>query len=143
MAHGIIESIINIVVSLICVNKFGIYGVLCGTIVALLYRTNDMILYAAKKLLKRSPFKTYIKWGTNAMIFAVFMRIFSMVYAKIAIDSYGQLLFQAVLVCIWVIPTFFIIGSIIDKESFRYCVAFFKKYINDIKRKYKEKYNGK
>ena len=133
--RSIIESIINIVVSLVCVSKFGIYGVLCGTIAALLYRTNDMILYAAKKLLKRSPFKTYIKWGTNAMIFAVFMRAFSIVYAKIAIENYWELLFQAVLVCILVIPTFFIVGSIIDKDSFRFCASFFKEHINDIERK--------
>ena len=126
---------INLIVSFISIQKLGIYGVLIGTIVALLYRTNDMILYAAKKLLKRSPFKTYIKWGTNAMIFAVFMRVFSIVYAKIAIENYWELLFQAVLVCILVIPTFFLVGSIIDKDSFRFCVSFFKEHINDIERK--------
>lgn len=59
--RSIVESIINIVVSLICVVRFGIYGVLCGTIAALLYRTNDMILYASRKLLNRSPMGTYLK----------------------------------------------------------------------------------
>lgn len=55
----VIETVINLVVSLICVKFFGIYGVLIGTVVALLYRSNDIILYSNIKILKRSPLKTY------------------------------------------------------------------------------------
>ena len=51
--RSILESLINITVSVICVIRFGIYGVLMGTIAALLYRSNDMIIYAAG-ILKRS-----------------------------------------------------------------------------------------
>lgn len=56
----IIETAINLVVSLVCVQFCGIYGVLFGTLIALLYRTNDIILYSNIKILKRSPFKTYL-----------------------------------------------------------------------------------
>lgn len=65
----VLEAAINIVVSVIAVLHFGIYGVLIGTIVALLYRSNDMIIYANYKILKRSPFRTYLKWGTNLLLF--------------------------------------------------------------------------
>ena len=64
----IYESIINITVSLISVRIFGIYGVLIGTIFALLYRTNDMIIYANHKILKRSAVSTYKKWVTNIIL---------------------------------------------------------------------------
>ena len=40
--------------------------VLFGTIVALLYRSNDMIIYASKKLLKRSAWVTYRRLLVNA-----------------------------------------------------------------------------
>ena len=57
--RAIVEAAINLVASLVLVNLFGIHGVLLGTIVALVYRTNDMVVYANKKILNRSPWKTY------------------------------------------------------------------------------------
>ena len=51
----IAESVINLVVSLIGVVYLGIYGVLLGTVIALLYRTNDIIIYSNKKILNRPP----------------------------------------------------------------------------------------
>ncbi len=50
----IVESIINLSVSLFCVQRFGIAGVLFGTIAALLYRTIDIWIYANHVLLCRS-----------------------------------------------------------------------------------------
>lgn len=57
--RAMIEMTINIIVSLVCVKWLGIYGVLIGTIVALLYRTNDIIIYANRKILNRSIGGTY------------------------------------------------------------------------------------
>ena len=64
--RAIIEAVINLVVSIVCVNLIGIYGVLVGTIVALLYRTTDLIIYANLKILKRSCLKPFIN------VFAMF-----------------------------------------------------------------------
>lgn len=127
--RSIIESVINVIVSLVGVVKFGIYGVLLGTIAALLYRTNDMILYSSKKLLKRSPFKTYLKWGTNLLLYITFIIIFNKVLLKISLDNYLIIILCAGLVSIVVVSIFFIVGSLIDKESFKYCTSFMRKYI--------------
>lgn len=54
-----IEAAINVIVSIAAVQFIGIYGVLLGTIAALLYRTNDFIIYANTKILMRSPKKEY------------------------------------------------------------------------------------
>ena len=54
-------------------NLIGIYGVLLGTIIALLYRMNDIIIYANKKILNRSPWKTYRILLTYFLIFACFV----------------------------------------------------------------------
>ena len=127
--RSIIESVINVIVSLVGVVKFGMYGVLLGTIAALLYRTNDMILYSSKKLLKRSPFKTYLKWGTNLLLYINFIIIFNKVLLKISLDNYLIIILCAVLVSIVVVLVFFIVGSLIDKESFKYCTSFMRKYL--------------
>ena len=69
--RSMIEAVINIIVSVTLANIIGIYGVLIGTIVALLYRTNDIIIYANKRILKRSSFKTYSKFLMFVLIFGV------------------------------------------------------------------------
>lgn len=76
--RSLIESAINIIVSLVAVQFWGIYGVLFGTIVALFYRTNDMIFYANKKILERSAWITYKRWMINTVIyvFVVYMNRF-------------------------------------------------------------------
>lgn len=69
--RSIAEAIINLSVSLVLVNFIGIYGVLVGTIVALLYRMNDIIIYANTKILHRKPVKTYSIFGINVTIFLI------------------------------------------------------------------------
>lgn len=58
MPQTVAETVINLTVSLIAVWWFGIYGVLLGTVVALLYRTTDVIIYTNSRILKRSCLKT-------------------------------------------------------------------------------------
>lgn len=128
--RSIIESAINITVSLIGVMNFGIYGVLCGTIAALLYRTNDMIAYASKKLLHRSPLRTYFKWGINMLLYVLFIIMFSNIYSKIELSNYFILVINAAIVCVIVVFGFFIIGSLIDKESFAFCGNFIKVHMH-------------
>ena len=70
---SLLEAAINLTVSIVLANIIGIYGVLLGTIVALIYRTNDIIIYANVHILKRSPWKTYSKLLSNIAIFALFV----------------------------------------------------------------------
>jgi hypothetical protein len=53
--------LINLFLSLGLVFRFGMHGVLIATIVALLYRTTDVILFTEKRILKdskgRRPFR--------------------------------------------------------------------------------------
>ena len=67
--RSIAESVINITVSLVMVQFLGIYGVLIGTIAALMYRSNDMILYTSKHILNRSAWPTYRRWVVNMVLF--------------------------------------------------------------------------
>lgn len=69
--NTVIEALINIIVSVILVNFLGMYGVLIGSIVALLYRSNDIIIYANRKILNRSPLLTYKHFAVNILLFTI------------------------------------------------------------------------
>ena len=52
--RAILETAINIVLSVAFAFKFGIYGILFGTIAALFYRTNDFLIYSNRVILNES-----------------------------------------------------------------------------------------
>lgn len=59
-ANYIIASILNIVISIFAVKRFGLVGVAIGTLVAMTYQTVWMAWYDSKNLI-RWPFKNFIK----------------------------------------------------------------------------------
>lgn len=108
--RAIAEMIINLAVSLIAVSYFGIYGVLVGTIVALLYRTNDLILYANHKILNRSAKKSYKNFLINS--FVCVLVIIGNQYISITSTGYVQLLLQAI-VCGIIVLSLFVVFNIV------------------------------
>ena len=130
--RAILESVINITVSLVCVFRFGIYGVLIGTIAALLYRTNDMIIYANKKILHRSPWKTYRRWLVNLALFIAVTLLSKPIFAHISLDTYPKIILWAAITCIVVIPLFFAVSSLFDRETYRYAKSIVAPYIQRI-----------
>jgi O-antigen/teichoic acid export membrane protein len=73
VAEAIINIVASIVAMLICKHYFGeiggLYGVLIGTIIAVLYRTIDINIYANKWILKRSCWKPFKIMITNSLLF--------------------------------------------------------------------------
>ena len=61
--RALAEVAINIVVSILFIKTYGIYGVLLGTIVALLYRTSDVVIFTRKYILKTGVGKAILKTG--------------------------------------------------------------------------------
>lgn len=137
--RSLLEAAINIVASLVCVWKYGIYGVLMGTIAALLYRTNDMILYANWKILGRNPWITYRRWLLNLVLFIVVTVAGKWFFSFIALDSYFRIIGWAVVTCIVVIPFFFGVVSLCEREVFRFAWELLKPYLQKLKEKFLEK----
>ena len=108
--RSLLESLINLTFSVILVQYIGIYGVLLGTIIALLYRSNDIIMYSNKKILKRSSLKEYKLYFINLILFA-FVCYFTTKYPVVS-TSYINLICKAALysVCIFIL---FIASNII------------------------------
>lgn len=110
-SRAIIESAINIVVSCLFVHKFGIIGVLFGTIVASLYRSNDIILYVYKYFLSGKVINTYKRWGIAFLTFGV--GVYFGNYNRV-IGSYGELIMYALAVGIISLSAYVIVEFAIN-----------------------------
>lgn len=81
--RAVAESVINLMVSVVAIfvckyffgDVGGLYGALIGTIVAMLYRTIDINIYANKHILHRSCLKSFWIIGVNliTMLFSMFV----------------------------------------------------------------------
>lgn len=96
MTRSIAETAINLVVSLVGVFLWGIYGVLLGTVVALLYRTNDFIIYANMKCLHRKPWRTYAIYLVDILVLLATTVVFRLLFGHIQIDSFLKLVAVAI-----------------------------------------------
>ncbi|MEO2075954.1 MAG: sugar isomerase [Bacillus sp. (in: firmicutes)] len=123
---SLIESSINIICSLIFVYFYGIYGVLLGTIVALLYRSIDIIIYANRKILNRDPWITVRRWGLNSFIF-LSIALISNVF-RINPKSYLEIILWAFTLCGVIVPLYFLLNSVMEKEVYQYTKKFIKLY---------------
>jgi O-antigen/teichoic acid export membrane protein len=116
--RSLTEMFINIIVSVVLVQFIGIHGVLIGTIVALSYRSNDIIIYANIKILNRSPFKTYKTILINSFLFGVVVYVNTLLPQSLA--SYTQLIYRGLVLSVIIFPAFFIISSLLNKSCFFY-----------------------
>ncbi|WP_310549816.1 lipopolysaccharide biosynthesis protein [Paenibacillus glufosinatiresistens] len=114
--RSILESAINLVCSVGFVLMFGIYGVLMGTIAALLYRSIDMILYANGRLLERSPWFTLRKWGINGALFASVVVLDR--HIDLPVHSYGSFFLWGISVAVVLFPVYFAAVSAVEREVF-------------------------
>lgn len=68
---AILEAILNVGISILCVIKYGLVGVAIGTLVAVSYRTIYCVWYLSKHIIYRKP-KNFIKnIGFNLLIFLI------------------------------------------------------------------------
>ena len=130
--------IINIGVSLLGVFLWGIYGVLIGTIAALLFRANAMIIYANKKILHRSPWKTYRRWLVNLALFIAVTALSKLAFAHIALDTYPRIILWAAISCAVVIPLFFGVASLFDRETYRYAKELLSPHLKRVWNKFRD-----
>lgn len=106
LPHTIMESAINLSVSLVGVYFLGIYGVLLGTVAALAYRTNQVILYTNHKLLERSAKKTYAIYGVNVALFLLTQFLFRALLDPLALNSYPRFIAAGFVCTALSIPVF-------------------------------------
>ena len=65
---AIIEALLNIVVSIVLLNFWGLVGVAIGTLVSMLYRTIYYIFFFSKHIIMINPVKSLAKIGLNTLV---------------------------------------------------------------------------
>lgn len=130
--HSACEAVINIVVSISCVIQFGIYGVLMGTIAALLFRSIAMIYYACKKILHTKQSVVYRKWVINAILFIAFQIVGNKF--GIAPQSYVGVVFYAAILMILALAIFGGAAFVYDKESCNSVICSLRERLSERKR---------
>ena len=103
--RAILESVINLGVSVALVFPLGIKGVLLGTIAAMLYRTNDMMIYSNRMILHRSPWITYKITLINIAVMAGVTYVAH--WVPFNNSSYFHLALSVVLTMLVVLPLFY------------------------------------
>ena len=124
--HAIVEMVINVVVTVAAVYLWGIYGALIGTVAALLFRTNAMIIYANRVVLQRSPWVTYRRWLLNIALFTGLYLAGNAVVSRLVLDGYLKIVLCAAVMTIVVIPVFFAVVSLFDRPTCRYALSLLK-----------------
>lgn len=133
--RSVLEAAINLVISIIAVILCdlywgnGIYGVLVGTIVALLYRSNDMIIYANKHLLDRSCWVTYRKWVLDIALMAGLVLLFNLIPNK-DLSSYWTIILWAAGAAIVSLSVYFVLNSLFNRKAYLQIKSYAKDIIS-------------
>lgn len=110
------EAMLNIVVSLILVRKYGIAGVMAGTIVSHIMANWGYIRYASKKILKRETNLTWKRIIRNTIVF-VFLCLIEYHLAK-DINGWSRWAFNGIFIAFINISVYFLINILFEFENF-------------------------
>jgi len=113
---AIAETLINVVVSIALVRSYGIIGVLIGTVISSLYRTNYLICYVNRTIINRSPFVTYKCWLINFVVCIGIICLSGGI--TVALDSYMRVFLFCIPYSIGVLVIFFVINSVCMPNAF-------------------------
>jgi O-antigen/teichoic acid export membrane protein len=126
--RAIIEAGINLIATLILVNIIGIYGVLIGAIIALLYRTNDMMIYANIRIIGRKPIKNYKTLLTNLALFTMVVFISPML--NLQMNSYTDILKYGIILTPVILICFYFISCTFNYPDYKDLFVVLRKWVN-------------
>lgn len=126
---AILESIINLVSSIILVKYLGIYGLLIGTILSFSYRTIDIIVYSNNKILKKS-IKMTLKRAMKVIGIITFSNYYFNNILSLKIENWAEWLLYAIYVGIFSILVTIVINCITETDFIKKNIKGLKKYIS-------------
>lgn len=117
--HAIFEAIINLIMSLLLVRKYGIYGVLIGTTCSYLYRDIMFIIYTNKNILKRSCIYTIRNILIGLAVSIIVLVIGNFVTLFISTNSWINLFLFGCLVSVLSILLLLLYIMLFEKKIFK------------------------
>ncbi len=124
LLRTIIESAINLVVSLVAVQSIGIYGVLIGSLCAIIYRTMDVIIYSNTKILTRKPFKTFKTYIADMAILFIIYIMYSAI--NIRVESYISFVLVGVILTLISLIIYFMVNFIVNRKEITFIINILK-----------------
>ena len=122
----IIEAICNFIISIVLIRKFGILGVLLGTIISKFIT----IIYnplCIKKYVNKKNMKTYyFQYLINVIIFTVL--VFAFNFCKLNLESVFQWILYVIIFAILILVFMFVVYYVFF-NSFRLVIKRLKEYV--------------
>lgn len=123
--HAIIETIINIVLSLILVKRYNLIGIAIGTLVAMIYRTLYHVIYLSKNIINR-PIVYFIKkilLFIGGLLFGIFIckKVIPVFELSVLTWILNSIIYMTVLTFIYII-----ISYVFFKKEFKYIIQYVK-----------------
>ena len=116
--------IVNLVLSILSVIRFGIYGVLFGTVAALVVRSILMIHYSSGVILQINEFRVYRKWLINTVLLLTFERCLHLVPCPL--DTYISIILFAAGAMIAALIVFVGSAMLYDKDARETLVEYYR-----------------
>lgn len=132
---AIIEAVLNFSISLIAVLKFGMYGVIFGTLVANAFRTIQYIIFISKKLLNRSIFIPIKRFIFTLITFSINVLLYYWIFSNLfVIEKWSQWVSAGVVCFITGIVTTLVFARIFYKDDLKKSFCLVEKMLSKGKR---------
>lgn len=119
------EALINLSISVILVIKYGLVGVAVGTLIAIIVRTIEILLYSSKYILERKMLKSFKKIFITIIEITIVLLLLNAI-PHIAVDSYITWIIQAIIVFIISSIVVILINSFIYIKEFKLMIEMIK-----------------
>lgn len=124
---AILESVINIVSSVILIQFWGMIGALIGSVIAMAYRLIYLICFVNRKIICRRMICSYRCWIVNFVVFIIILGLNR--YIVVGLDSYVKVFAFCVPYAIGNMLIFFAAVSLFVPETFRQVLAIAKEVL--------------
>jgi len=126
-SRALIEATLCIVLQLILVKRFGIYGVLIGSAIALGWRCIDILLYANKYIIKQKNHLTILRL-LKAPIATILMIIINFSF-HMSIKNFYDWIIWASINSLLSLVIVFLVNLVLERKKTIYYVDLLKKFI--------------
>ena len=117
------EAIINIVISIVAVIKFGLVGVALGTLIGMIYRAIASFVYMKENLLNRSGWKVIKYWITFILMVLISYTVtYKIIQFKIF--SFPKLIITGIVAAITIITCYFLLTILFHRKMLKRMVGY-------------------
>jgi len=132
------EGILNVVLSIILLQKFGLVGVLVATVISNIL-TNFWFypIYTYKKLFNKKPFKYYLKFALNLCLGAILFYVTYLLIGMLNVTNYLALICYALIYLVIILVAIWGINYLVFKD-FRNFMHKLKDLVKEIRKNKKK-----